>query len=143
MRSRYVAYSQGNIAYLTMTLSPDMRGEFRAAAALQWASTARFTNLKIVATALGGGGDDTGTVTFIATYIQNGHTIDHHEISRFIKDDFGHWMFVDGQSHQTRVESAAAPFTAVAPATRAPKIGRNAPCTCGSGKKFKVCCGRS
>jgi uncharacterized protein len=23
-----------------------------------------------------------------------------------------------------------------------PKIGRNAPCPCGSGKKFKVCCGR-
>ena len=23
-----------------------------------------------------------------------------------------------------------------------PKIGRNAPCPCGSGKKFKKCCGR-
>ena len=23
-----------------------------------------------------------------------------------------------------------------------PKIGRNDPCTCGSGKKFKRCCGR-
>ena len=23
----------------------------------------------------------------------------------------------------------------------APKIGRNDPCTCGSGKKFKKCCG--
>ena len=25
----------------------------------------------------------------------------------------------------------------------APKVGRNAPCTCGSGKKFKNCCGRT
>ncbi|TAM83683.1 MAG: hypothetical protein EPN47_04920 [Acidobacteria bacterium] len=24
-----------------------------------------------------------------------------------------------------------------------PKIGRNQPCPCGSGKKFKKCCGRS
>jgi hypothetical protein len=24
----------------------------------------------------------------------------------------------------------------------APKIGRNAPCPCGSGRKFKLCCGR-
>ncbi|MHC4065055.1 MAG: SEC-C metal-binding domain-containing protein [Planctomycetota bacterium] len=23
-----------------------------------------------------------------------------------------------------------------------PKVGRNAPCPCGSGKKFKQCCGR-
>jgi SWIM/SEC-C metal-binding protein len=26
------------------------------------------------------------------------------------------------------------------PARSAPKIGRNAPCPCGSGKKFKKCC---
>jgi preprotein translocase subunit SecA len=23
-----------------------------------------------------------------------------------------------------------------------PKVGRNEPCPCGSGKKFKACCGR-
>jgi uncharacterized protein len=28
------------------------------------------------------------------------------------------------------------------PVRRAPKIGRNDPCPCGSGKKFKACCGR-
>jgi uncharacterized protein YecA (UPF0149 family) len=33
---------------------------------------------------------------------------------------------------------------ALAPATQRrglPKIGRNDPCTCGSGRKFKNCCG--
>lgn len=31
----------------------------------------------------------------------------------------------------------------VAPITRvAPKVGRNEDCTCGSGKKFKKCCGK-
>ncbi len=24
-----------------------------------------------------------------------------------------------------------------------PKIGRNDPCSCGSGRKFKVCCGKA
>ncbi|MEK9984096.1 MAG: SEC-C metal-binding domain-containing protein [Opitutae bacterium] len=24
-----------------------------------------------------------------------------------------------------------------------PKVGRNEPCPCGSGKKFKKCCGRA
>ena len=28
-----------------------------------------------------------------------------------------------------------------APVQRAPKIGRNDPCPCGSGKKYKRCCG--
>ena len=30
--------------------------------------------------------------------------------------------------------------SSVEPAIRGPKIGRNAPCPCGSGKKFKKCC---
>ena len=30
-----------------------------------------------------------------------------------------------------------------APGMRAAKVGRNAPCPCGSGKKFKKCCGGS
>ncbi|NNF42414.1 MAG: hypothetical protein HKN62_05090 [Phycisphaerales bacterium] len=28
------------------------------------------------------------------------------------------------------------------PARAAPTVGRNEPCPCGSGKKFKQCCGR-
>ena len=41
----------------------------------------------------------------------------------------------------------AGPMTAQPPRTQpfvrdVPKVGRNAPCPCGSGKKFKVCCGR-
>lgn len=30
----------------------------------------------------------------------------------------------------------------IGPKTASPKIGRNDPCSCGSGKKFKRCCGR-
>ncbi len=29
-----------------------------------------------------------------------------------------------------------------APRRRSPKVGRNEPCPCGSGKKYKRCCGR-
>jgi uncharacterized protein len=36
------------------------------------------------------------------------------------------------------------PFDSVTTFRRtAPKIGRNDPCPCGSGKKFKQCCGRT
>ena len=30
----------------------------------------------------------------------------------------------------------------ILPAKAAPKVGRNDPCTCGSGKKYKKCCGK-
>jgi preprotein translocase subunit SecA len=29
------------------------------------------------------------------------------------------------------------------PVRTGPKVGRNEPCPCGSGKKFKNCCGRA
>jgi preprotein translocase subunit SecA len=38
-------------------------------------------------------------------------------------------------------EAAAAPLPARKPAQAGPKIGRNDPCPCGSGKKFKQCHG--
>lgn len=34
------------------------------------------------------------------------------------------------------------PVVAAAPVRNEPKVGRNQPCTCGSGKKYKHCCGR-
>ena len=38
---------------------------------------------------------------------------------------------------------AEASYTAKLFAAGAPKIARNAPCPCGSGRKYKKCCGRS
>jgi uncharacterized protein YecA (UPF0149 family) len=38
------------------------------------------------------------------------------------------------------LRSAAASAPALAPAMKA-KVGRNDPCPCGSGKKYKKCCG--
>ena len=43
----------------------------------------------------------------------------------------------DKDENVTDVERALSSPT---PATVAPKIGRNDPCPCGSGKKFKKCC---
>jgi len=40
------------------------------------------------------------------------------------------------------VSQAAEDVSKAAPKRIGPKVGRNDPCTCGSGKKFKQCCGR-
>ena len=41
------------------------------------------------------------------------------------------------------VTEAAAEIAKAKPVRTGPKVGRNDPCPCGSGKKFKQCCGRS
>ena len=55
--------------------------------------------------------------------------IAHHEVASFRKED-GVWYFVDG------IEVKPRPFKRLTP-----KLGPNDPCSCGSGKKYKKCCG--
>jgi hypothetical protein len=43
---------------------------------------------------------------------------------------------------QTVVREDAEIFPLLRPRKRTPRIGRNDPCPCGSGKKYKQCCGR-
>jgi uncharacterized protein YecA (UPF0149 family) len=43
-----------------------------------------------------------------------------------------------GEAAQLRKEAKR---SVAAPKVTTPKIGRNEPCPCGSGKKFKKCCG--
>jgi preprotein translocase subunit SecA len=40
------------------------------------------------------------------------------------------------------VSEAAAAMEKAKPVRTGPKVGRNDPCPCGSGKKYKQCCGR-
>lgn len=79
----------------------------------------------------GGGEDDTkGMVEFVARYRKNSQAFDHHEIAEFVKED-DRWYFKDGHAPQ--------PMQAI---RNGPKIGRNDPCPCGSGKKYKKCCAK-
>jgi len=131
MASRYVAYTRGNVDYLVETHAPSTRDDIDRAATEEWARRATWRSLEIVSTERGGAGDDAGEVEFIARYVLDGAEHAHHERSQFERSD-GRWYFVNG-------ERVAAP-----PIRRqAPKVGRNDPCPCGSGKKHKKCCGAS
>lgn len=133
MRSRYTAYTRGDIGYIEATLASDRRGAFDAVAAKSWATRATWLALRIVSTVRGQPGDADGVVSFVATYREDGKTIEHHETSQFRRDDGGAWRFVEGDTRAAVVEPKRA---------GAAKVGRNDPCPCGSGRKFKFCCGR-
>ncbi|MBM3881823.1 MAG: preprotein translocase subunit SecA [Verrucomicrobia bacterium] len=48
----------------------------------------------------------------------------------------------DGKRPSDMVTEAAEELAKAKPVRSAPKVGRNDPCPCGSGKKYKHCCGR-
>ena len=129
MRSRYSAFAKDEIDYLEKSLHPDQRADYDPASTRHWAEHSEWLKLEIVEVSGGGENDDEGTVEFIATYRQKGNTLAHHEIGRFNRIK-GVWYYTDGKI--------------VTPGTvrhEAPKVGRNDPCPCGSGKKYKKCCG--
>ena len=66
-------------------------------------------------------------VEFIATGRVENTAVTLHEISRFQKED-DQWLYVDGDIHPSKKAANG--------------VGRNSPCPCGSGKKFKKCCNR-
>lgn len=143
MRARYTAYTQQNIGFIKNTLAPESAKDFDEPAAKAWAARAKWKKLEILQTAKGGPQDKRGSVEFVATFEEEGEGLEHHEVSQFRKNAKGAWMFVDGESHSHKEGEGhqhhhSRPQTVV---NEGPKVGRNDPCTCGSGKKFKKCCG--
>jgi SEC-C motif-containing protein len=129
MRSRYSAYTLQEIPYITDTLHPDHRQDWDEKGAGDWSRNSVWQGLEIVHTEGGGPQDEEGTVEFIASFTLKDTPLQHHERAVFEKKD-GRWYFKDGElvkPKQVRRET--------------PKIGRNDPCPCGSGRKYKKCCG--
>lgn len=133
MRSRYSAYVVKNIDYIDETQVQSATEVFDKEEASKWADSAEWMGLEIKSTQKGKGDDTTGVVEFVAHYKDkaSGTELRHHETSNFQKKN-GDWKFKDGLIH-------GAPGQTVKRVE--PKIGRNDPCSCGSGKKFKKCCG--
>jgi SEC-C motif-containing protein len=131
MRSRYAAYAEGNIDYIVATHDPERVDEVDRSSTETWSRQSDWLGLDILNTEAGGPDDETGVVEFIAHYKLRGVTVAHRERAEFRKLK-GKWYFVDGKE------------ITPPPAKRTgPDIGRNDPCVCGSGKKYKKCCGRS
>ncbi len=134
MRSRYTAHVLADIPYIKKTLAPESQKDFDAEGTRKWAAESKWHGLKIHSTEAGGTSDKKAFVEFTAIYEQDGERVEHHERSRFRRNDAGHWLFVDAETPDFAKET-------IVPITReAPKVGRNDPCPCGSGKKFKKCC---
>lgn len=72
----------------------------------------------------------TAFVDFTAYFEDGGSEHAMHEKSEFAQID-GQWFYA------RTVRTGPAPVR-----SSAPKVGRNDPCPCGSGKKLKQCCGR-
>ncbi len=129
MRSRYTAYVMHNVNYIAETNDPRSSDDFDIEASRKWAQSSEWLGLQIVSTEKGLKDDADGAVEFIAKFNFEGIERKHHELSYFEKLN-GKWVFVDGKTINTPERREK------------PKVGRNDPCECGSGLKYKKCHGK-
>jgi SEC-C motif-containing protein len=134
MRSRYTAYVLRDVDYLLRTWDPAHRP---ARLSLEDDRT-QWLGLQILSTEAGGPADQKGRVRFIARFRLHGREQALAEHSRFRKQG-DRWLYIDGDGDGDGEVGTAAP---VRPAVARPTAGRNDPCPCGSGMKYKRCCGK-
>jgi len=128
MRARYTAHAKVEVDFLFNSTHPDHRQGYDHAGTRRWAEKADWLDLEIISVSGGGAKDTTGEVEFIARFRDKGGIRSHHERGRF-KHEKKSWYFTEGEMVKPKPLSVA-------------KTGRNDPCPCGSGKKYKKCCGR-
>jgi SEC-C motif-containing protein len=129
MRSRYTAFATHHIDYLIASHHPETRGEVARDQVERFSEGVAWRGLEILETVDGQAADDQGWVEFVARYRERGENRVHHERSLFRRHQ-GRWCFHSAE-HPKRTPTQRAQ----------PKVGRNEPCPCGSGKKYKKCCG--
>lgn len=122
MRSRYSAYVHNVPLYLMATHHPDFIANLNEELIEETARNTEWLRLEIVFSQ-GDADTDTGIVEFKAWFQDGEEEACLHERSNFQFED-QQWFYTDGVLNP-------APL----------KQGRNDPCLCGSGKKYKKCCG--
>ena len=127
MRARYSAHVKVDVDFLYASTHPDYREGYDHKGTKTWAENSEWLGLDILATTDGGPGDESGEVEFIARFRNKDGTRKHHERGLF-KREKKKWLFTEGNMVKGQPISVT-------------KIGRNDPCPCGSGKKYKKCCG--
>lgn len=131
LRARYTAFTLGEVEFILSTHHPRTVKEIKREEIEDWSKNSKWLGLKIVQSEKGKKDDQDGNIIFLARYQAAGKTEDHWEKSFFEKEN-GEWKFLDAQGVKQ------------GPIRRSePKVGRNDPCSCGSGKKFKKCCGQA
>ncbi len=129
MRARYTAYVKQEIDFIINTCETGEKiAEIDRKATEDWSKNSTWHGLRILRTE--NTKEDESIVEFEAEYTSKGMHDIHHEIAGFRKTN-GEWLYVEGMMRPTTVVREGR------------KVGRNEPCPCGSGKKYKNCCGKN
>ncbi|OCH77252.1 hypothetical protein A6E14_07970 [Vibrio genomosp. F10] len=127
MRARYSAHVLKLVDFVVDTYHPSCLAS-ESKEAITESIHCDWCKLDVTSTQYGKHSDE-GYVSFKAYFNDDTQQYCMQEKSRFIRLN-NLWYYIDGVVEEDPCQKQSAP-----------KIGRNDPCLCGSGKKYKKCCG--
>jgi SEC-C motif-containing protein len=125
LEARYKAFVTADIDFLMASHHPETRDQVDRKSIEAWAKESEWRGLTIENEDVK---KDKALITFTVKYSRDFQGFNHREDAEFRKSE-DRWYYFDSvfpKQETIRHES---------------KVGRNDPCSCGSGKKFKKCCG--
>lgn len=127
LQTRYQAYVDGDVDFLLASVHPEKKSKHSRKTIEEWSKNAVWKGIKVEKEE---NENSRAWLTFQLKYEEEGQEVDHRERAEF-RQHQGRWFYYDSK------------FPSVEPLRRDPnKVGRNDPCSCGSGKKYKKCCGQ-
>ena len=124
MRSRFSAFVTHHWPYVLQTWHPDQRPDCTVQELENEAANGRWLTLSVLHSRMDEDGLH-GEVDFCAWFNDAKGLHLHHELSSFVREQ-GQWFYTRGR---------------FLPAPAALRLKPNNPCPCGSGRKYKKCCG--
>ncbi|MFO1518782.1 MAG: YchJ family metal-binding protein [bacterium] len=125
LEARYQAYVDGDIDFILESTHPEVRKQHDPKAIEDWSKNAKWGGITVEKEKEE---EKKAFITFSLEYEEQNKHVHHKETAEFRKED-DKWFYWDStfpKPETVRREGE--------------KVGRNDPCPCGSGKKYKKCC---
>jgi len=126
LEARYKAFERGDVDFILESHHPETISAVDRQSIESWAKDSKWLGLSIEDEKIG---DEKTIVTFTVRYSRGSETVNHRENAEFRKHE-GRWLYFDSEFPKPETIRRSGD-----------KVGRNDPCSCGSGKKFKKCHG--
>lgn len=124
--ARYHAHVKADVDFILASTHPEMRDKVDQGVIQNWCKQAHWLGYQVEEEKIE---DTKAFITFLLKYEENQKLVNHYEMAEFRKEE-DKWYYYDSSFPKPKTVKR-----------EEPKLGRNDPCSCGSGKKFKKCCG--
>lgn len=124
--ARYRAHEKADVDFIVASTYPEMREKLDQTVIQNWCKQAKWLGYQVEEEKIE---TDKAFVTFLLRYEENQKSVNHYETAEFRKLE-ERWYYYDSSFPKPKTVKR-----------EDPKVGRNDPCSCGSGKKYKKCCG--